>query len=356
MPARLTGSAAGRRAALFLLLSVVSTACSVAPAVESPPSIRPSASVAPPSDGASPSASPSPPSIEPLTGAAIAASIDADDLREHLVALQEIADDPALADATRATGSIGFERSVDHVRDVLAAAGYAVERQDLAVGAVPSSNLLAERGTGDGVLIVGAHLDSVLAGPGINDNGSGVAALLVVAEALQALPPPHATVRLAFWGAEEGGPFGSRAYVDGLDPDERARIRGYLNLDMLGSPNAVTFVYDEPNAAAGSAAFTTALAAYFDERDLPWEPIDLEGDSDHGPFIDAGIPTGGLFSGGIEPVTADQAIRHGALAGQPADPCSHRACDTLDNVDLDQVALMTDAIAHVLGALAAEGR
>ena len=202
------------------------------------------------------------------------------------------------------------------------------------------------------MIVIGAHLDSVVAGPGINDNGSGVAALLALADRIRELPRPVRTIRFAFWGAEEGGPFGSTAYVASLEPDELAEIDAYLNFDMIGSPNAIRFVYAEADAAPGSERLTRAFAAYFDDRDLPWAPIDLEGDSDHGPFTAAGIPTGGLFSGGIEHVTADQAALFGAVAGEPADPCSHRACDTLANVDLATLDEMADAIANILVELA----
>ena len=200
--------------------------------------------------------------------------------------------------------------------------------------------------------MLGAHLDSVAAGPGINDDGSGVATLLVIAERLTDLPAPSRTIRLAFWGAEEGGPHGSRAYIDALSPTERARIRAYLNFDMLGSPNPIRFVYAEAIAADGSEELTALFTAYFDGEGLAWAPIDLEGDSDHGPFIDAGIPTGGLFSGGIEPKTDAQAAVFSGTAGEPADPCSHRACDTIANVNDAILAEMADAIAHVVATLA----
>jgi Zn-dependent M28 family amino/carboxypeptidase len=139
--------------------------------------------------------------------------------------------------------------------------------------------------------------------------------------------------------------------VEALEPDQLAEIRAYLNFDMLGSPNAVVFVYDEPEAAPGSVALTNVFSGFFAARGIAWDPIDLDGDSDHGPFIAAGIPTGGLFSGGIEPVTDAQAARHGSTAGEPADPCSHRACDTIDNVDISTLLLMTDAISYALAVL-----
>jgi len=283
---------------------------------------------------------------------ALADLVDGQAMLAHLEELQRIADEHG---GHRATGSAGFDASVLYVERHLRSAEYVPDRREFTAGGVTSSNLIVElAGAGDDVVILGAHLDSVAAGPGVNDNGSGVAALMVIAERLRQLPQPARTVRFAFWGAEEGGTFGSRAYLDGFDQDERERIAAYLNFDMIGSPNAVRLVYDEPGAVPGSEALTQLFATYFEGAGLTWEPIDLEGDSDHGPFIEAGIPTGGLFSGGIEPVTDTQAATFGAIAGEPADSCSHRACDTLDNVDLATLEEMADVIAHVLTALVTE--
>ncbi len=318
-----------------------------------PPQPSPVLRASPPSSVAAASgrseAQPTP--VPALTASTLSELLEPGRLNAHLLALQAIADESG---GNRATGTAGFERSVDYVVGVLESAGYGAQRQAFTLGAATSWNVLAERaGSGDGVIVVGAHLDSVAAGPGINDNASGVAAVLAIAEALPALPAPSVTIRFALWGAEEGGPFGSDAYLAALDDAARGSIRAYVNLDMLASPNGVTFVYDEPSAASGSEAITNTITTYFERRGLPWEPIDLEGDSDHGPFISAGIPSGGLFAGGIEPVTAEQARRHGARADQPADPCSHAACDTIDNVDLARLALLTDALAAVIVALAA---
>ena len=246
----------------------------------------------------------------------------------HLEALEAIALRDPLAQGNRATGTLGLDNSASYVGRTLRLSDYFVETLEFETGAAEGRNVIAELGgTGDGVIVIGAHLDSVVAGPGINDNGSGVAALLALADRIRELPRPVRTIRFAFWGAEEGGPFGSTAYVASLEPDELAEIGAYLNFDMIGSPNAIRFVYAEADAAPGSERLTRAFAAYFDDRDLPWAPIDLEGDSDHGPFTAAGIPTGGLFSGGIEHVTADQAAalrRGGRGAGRPVQPPSVR--------------------------------
>jgi len=299
------------------------------------------------------SATPSPrwtPTPSPLTSDDLRAAIEVPDIRVHLEELQGIADANG---GNRATGTIGFYASVDYVAERLADAGYDVERQAFAVGTQPSTNLLVERaGATDEVIMLGGHLDSV-AGPGINDNGSGVAALLVLAERLAESPDPHRTIRLAFWGAEEGGPFGSHVYVDRLSPEQRGRIAAYLNLDMLGSPNFIRFVYAEPSAAPGSAELTGAFAAHFESQGLTWEPIDLAGHSDHGAFAAVGIPTGGLFSGGRELKTDAQAGSFGGTGGAPADSCSDAACDTIDNVNEVVLDQMADAVAHVVATLAA---
>jgi len=336
-----------------LLVGVLLVACTAGPsAVPLPPTLTAS-----PSPSATGSPTPHPtaaPTPEPrLEGSALAELIDREALRRHLEALQGIAD--ATPGGNRATGTPGFDASVDHVVTTLRAIGYEVDQRDFTVAGVSSTNVLAElRGTGSGVVMIGAHLDSVPDGPGINDNGSGVATLLAIAARLQELPPPDTTIRFAYWGAEEGGPFGSRAYVESLSDEERAEIVAYLNVDMLASPNAVRFVYDEDDAPAGSDELTARFVAAFDDAGLGWDRIDVDRRSDHGPFAAVGIPIGGLFSGGRELVTATQAAGSGAVAGQPSDPCSDAPCDTIDNVDLATHVEMSRIVALVLVDLAAE--
>jgi Zn-dependent M28 family amino/carboxypeptidase len=205
---------------------------------------------------------------------------------------------------------------------------------------LPSSftNVVAQLGSGPSVVMLGAHLDSVLDGPGINDNGSGVAALLEIARGVadRGVPPGWA-VRIGLWGGEEFGTIGSRAYASEVGDE----VTAYLNLDMTGSVAGANLVYDEAGAAAGSEAISTAFGAWFAERGLEATRIDLGGSSDQFGFMQAGIPTGGLFAGATE---SGSAAQPGAGAGGEAmDPCYHIACDTLDNVDLDRVATFAAA-------------
>ena len=217
----------------------------------------------------------------------------------------------------------------------------------------PTRSVLAELpGSRAGaVVMLGAHLDSVLDGPGIDDNGSGVAALLEIARSLGPTRR-HATVRLALWSGEELGLHGSTHYVQGLSGEERRSIVVYLNADMVASPNGYAGVYDEPAAAQGSATATDLLRSAVVRYGGTPVPVDVHGSSDHYPFAEAGIPTGGVFSGALEPVTAQQAAASGATAGAPADACYHQACDDLDNVDLRLARVLTAALADVTVRLA----
>ena len=209
------------------------------------------------------------------------------------------------------------------------------------------------RGRADRTVVVGAHLDGAIAGPGINDNGSGSATILEVAEQLarQRGGPPN-RVRFAWWGAEEAGLLGSEHYVANLSEDELADIALNLNFDMVGSPNYVRFVYDgdgsdsEEAGPAGSDRIEREFVRWFQRQGLETEPTAFDGRSDYGPFIDAGIPAGGLFTGAEGVKTEEEAATYGGTAGEPYDPCYHQACDTSENIDDEVLDQMADAVAH----------
>jgi Zn-dependent M28 family amino/carboxypeptidase len=215
-------------------------------------------------------------------------------------------------------------------------------------------NVIAESKYGDpnNVVMAGAHLDSVQRGPGIQDNGSGSAALLEVAEQMAKVKPRN-MVRFAWWGAEEAGLIGSRAYVAGLSQAELDRITLYLNFDMIGSPNHVFFIYDGDDSdvtgagpgPAGSTQIEKTFEAFFNMRGLPFKGTDFSGRSDYGPFIAVGIPSGGLFTGAEGIKTAEEVTLWGGTAGQQYDPCYHLACDTYANVNLDALDVNSDAVA-----------
>jgi Zn-dependent M28 family amino/carboxypeptidase len=225
-----------------------------------------------------------------------------------------------------------------------------------------TTNVFAETGgSGDRVLMVGAHLDSVPEGPGINDNGTGSASILEVAQEIGDATPT-ASIRFAWWGAEELGLLGSEHYVATLPEAERARIAGYLNFDMVGSPNPVRFVYDGDNSdavgagpgPAGSPVIEDVFEKFYADRGLPSQGTDFDGRSDYGPFIAAGIPAGGLFTGAEGVKTPEQAAAHGGTAGVAYDACYHQACDTIANVDDAVLEQNADAIANATLTLATD--
>ena len=218
-------------------------------------------------------------------------------------------------------------------------------------------NVIAER-TGvndDNVVMTGAHLDSVTAGPGINDDGSGSAALLEIALKMAKVEPQN-TLRFAWWGDEEGGLVGSTAYVDGLSPQERDRIGLYLNFDMVGSPNYIfmTFDADESTFEApvpvppGSTAIEDLFESLYTSAGEPYDDTAFDGRSDYQAFIGAGIPAGGLFTGAEVVKTAEQQAIWGGTTGAQFDPCYHQACDTFANVATHALDVNSDLIAYAL--------
>jgi Zn-dependent M28 family amino/carboxypeptidase len=217
-------------------------------------------------------------------------------------------------------------------------------------GSNRTSNVIAEM-PGDGkreTVMVGAHLDSVPEGPGINDNGSGSATVLEIALQLaESSAEPRNRVRFAFWGAEEIGLLGSRHYVEGLEEGEIEDISAYLNFDMVGSPNPVNSVYEGPDEVED------VFGSYFEARDIATETNSaLDGRSDHGPFQDEGVPTGGLFSGAGGTKTEGQQEVFGGEAGAPFDACYHLACDDIENPSDESLDTLSDAAAHATAVLA----
>ena len=201
----------------------------------------------------------------------------------------------------------------------------------------------------------GAHLDSVTSGPGINDNGSGSAALLETALQMAKVKPVN-TVRYAWWGAEESGLLGSTAYVADLSPAERDRIALYLNYDMVGSPNYVFMTYDANKSTfpapagvpipAGSEAIEELFEGVYTSLGQRYDDAQYSGRSDYQAFIQAGIPSGGLFTGAEVVKTPAQQAIWGGTAGAQFDPCYHLACDTFANNSDTALNVNSDLIAY----------
>jgi len=237
---------------------------------------------------------------------------------------------------------------------------------DATTKTIKARNVIAQTKTGSDqdVVTVGAHLDSVPEGPGINDNGSGVAAVLETAVQLGSSPDVKSAVRFAFWGAEELGTVGSTKYIESLSVDQLKNIALYLNFDMLGSPNPGYFTYDGdqstapgrneavPRVPEGSAGIERTLVAYLKFAGKTAQDTSFDGRSDYDAFTTAGVPSGGLFSGAEEDKTAEQAQLWGGTAGEPFDPNYHKATDTLDHIDRTALGILGGGVAYSVGLYA----
>lgn len=284
------------------------------------------------------------------TAAVAAPDIPLAGVKAHLTQLSTIA---ANNGGNRAHGRPGYKASVDYVKAKLDAAGYTTTLQQFTSNGATGYNLIADWPGGDPnkVLMAGAHLDSVSSGAGINDNGSGSAGILETALAVsRAQYQPDKHLRFAWWGAEELGLIGSKYYVNNLPSAERSKLSGYLNFDMIGSPNAGYFVYDD------DPVIEKTFKDYFAGLNVPTE-IETEGDgrSDHAPFKNVGVPVGGLFTGAGYTKSAAQAQKWGGTAGQAFDRCYHSSCDTTSNINDTALDRNSDAAAHAVWTLSSAG-
>ncbi|MFG2481191.1 M28 family metallopeptidase [Streptomyces virginiae] len=221
-------------------------------------------------------------------------------------------------------------------------------------------NVIAETKGGDenNTVFLGSHLDSVAAGPGINDNGSGSAGILQVAQRLASEQKKVKNkVKFAWWSAEEFGLLGSEAYVAGLTDAQKKQIKLYLNFDMIASPNAAYFVYDGDDSdatgagpgPAGSAQLEKGINDFLDSKKIPHEGTDFSGRSDYGPFIEVGIPSGGTFTGAEGIKTPEQAAKFGGQAGVAYDVNYHGKGDDITNIDQKALDINVDVIADAVG-------
>jgi Zn-dependent M28 family amino/carboxypeptidase len=213
---------------------------------------------------------------------------------------------------------------------------------DVISQSLPTRNVIAQTpGRADNVIVVGAHLDSVEDGPGVNDDGSGSGTILEIAEAMAKTKPRNA-VRFVWFSAEEAGLLGSAFYVSQLSDAEKADIAAMLDFDMLASPNFARFVYDGdlssfPGPAGGvpeaSGQIEKIFNDYFAAHGMATLPTAFDGRSDYRDFINAGIPAGGIFAGAEVVKTPAQAAIFGGAAGEQFDPCYHAFCDSLSTID-----------------------
>ncbi|MEW2295693.1 M28 family peptidase [Streptomyces sp. NPDC006743] len=279
------------------------------------------------------------------TGPGTPPDVDVAKVQAHLAQLNTIATQNG---GNRRSTTAGYRASLAYVKGKLQAAGYTVTEQSCTSGCTPGAgnNLIAEwpQGDANSVYMFGAHLDSVSAGPGINDNGSGSATLLETALTLaQANPVMKNRVRFAWWTDEEQGLNGSGFYVRSLSGTDRARIKAYYNFDMVASTNAGYFVNNLNSAAAAP------MKAYWDSLGLaPQENVEGQGRSDDYSFQQVGIPTSGYATGADAVKSASEAAKWGGTAGRSYDSCYHSACDTTGNINATALNRSADGVAYTI--------
>ncbi|KAF3309994.1 hypothetical protein TWF173_010212 [Orbilia oligospora] len=208
-----------------------------------------------------------------------------------------------------------------------------------------TQNLFAESIAGDpnNVIMLGAHLDSVQDGPGINDDGSGTSLLITMFHALQNYLPKN-KIRLAWWGAEELGLVGSRYYTSNLSKAEANSILLYLNFDMVSRGYYGVFDGDgKTHGLAGPPGSDVIEKLFIDHlvaKGIPITAAVFTGGSDYASFMSTlKKPVGGMHSG----------------TGVAQDPCYHRRCDNYSNANGTHLEVIAKAAAHVLSVLSNEG-
>ncbi|MFD5826345.1 proprotein convertase P-domain-containing protein [Lentzea sp. NPDC060358] len=271
--------------------------------------------------------------------------VDIAAVKQHLAQFGTIASQNG---GNRRSTTAGYRASVAYVKDKLAAAGFTVSEQACTSGCTSGAgpNVIAEWPGGDAnnVYMFGAHLDGVSAGPGINDNGSGSAALLETALVLARSSPSMLNkVRFGWWTDEEQGLNGSRFYVSQLSSADRAKIKTYHNFDMVGSVNGGYFINNV------SSSQSVHMKAYWDSLGLqPEENTEGRNRSDDASFTNAGIPASGYAMGASARKTAAQAAKWGGTSGGAFDPCYHSSCDTTANISDTHLNRAVDGIAYTL--------
>jgi Zn-dependent M28 family amino/carboxypeptidase len=91
---------------------------------------------------------------------------------------------------------------------------------------------------------------------------------------------------------------------------------------------------------------------YFGIVGKPYTFAGMNGGSDYYPFLQAGVPAGGLATGAGSLKTAAERTTFGGFANAAYDPCYHQPCDTTENISQTALELMADAAAFVIQKVA----
>lgn len=300
--------------------------------------------------------------------------LNTQNMMAHLNAFQKIA---RQSKGNRAVGSKGGKATNQYILAQLNKTPYAVQvmnfkNEDKKAG----QNIIVDiKGKKDKTIIIGAHTDSVTTGPGINDNASGTAVLLdFIQQLAKSKKQPNDSLRVIFWDSEEYGLAGSSAYVKSLTAKQLKQIKSYLNLDMVGTKNPDTLVFDANKSSlkelealfikngAKKEVYEPMLQP---QREIPTHPYDLVLEKELITFYkkkgikikqDLGVvkvSDADAFLGKV-PV-AVIIMFHEQLKGNVLEfaPCYHRHCDTIDKVDPASLKIASDALLHLLKKLEA---
>ena len=202
----------------------------------------------------------------------------------------------------RTPGSLAHQLTQQYISDKLTSSGWDVETQNLEFDGHPVNNIIARRGSGGLITLLGAHYDSRLYAteeieeslrltpvPGANDGASGVAVLLELARTLPELG--NQQIWLVFFDAEDQGRIegwdwiiGSRAFVQNLagSPDR------VVILDMIGDADLQIYREKGSDPALTDAIWDTAARLGYEEVFVNEEKYSIL--DDHLPFVEAGIP------------------------------------------------------------------
>ena len=257
-----------------------------------------------------------------------------------------------------ATVSISEEDAKDYIDALLKDPTHVFETTlyvDAYVKNITTLNVIAEStyGDHDNVVSLGGHSDSVSAGPGINDDGSGSISLLEVAKHLTNFRINNG-VTFAWWAAEEEGLLGSYHYANTLTPEQNSKIRLFMDYDMMASPNYEYQVYDANNEdhPNGSGDLKDLYIDWYTSHGLNHTLVPFDGRSDYVGFIDQGIPAGGIATGAEGVKTPDGKDKFGGEIGKWFDPCYHQLCDNLSNPSYEAWVINTKLIAHSVAVYA----
>jgi aminopeptidase S len=280
-------------------------------------------------------------------GAAVLAApptVSVSNVNAHLQQLQSFASSNG---GNRATGTAGHTATTTYLQQKLQAAGYTVTVQTCTTCSGSAKNIIADwpGGNTSNTYMFGAHSDSVSAGPGINDDGSGTATLLEAALVLAANNPTMTNhVRFGWWAGEEQGLIGSKFYVNSLTTAQKTAIKAYGTFDMVASTNGGYFV-------TGTDAIAVKLREYFASINVPTE-TSTECCSDDGSFRSAGIPSSINSTGAGYTKTSAQVTKWGGTAGKAYDSCYHKACDSYpSNINSTSLGRWANAEEYALWTL-----